>query len=51
VLESVAVCGTNLMIKARVERLERKANQQVSLPWLKFALTLLTIVVINYYIV
>ncbi len=51
VLESAAVCGTNMMIKARVERLERKTNQQVSLPWLKFALTLLTIVVINYYIV
>jgi Zn-dependent protease with chaperone function len=50
-LESAAVCGTNMMIKARVERLERKASQQVSLPWLKFALTLLTIVVINYYIV
>ncbi len=51
VLESVAVSGTNMMIKARVERLERKASQQVSLPWLKFAFTMLTIVVINYYIV
>jgi Zn-dependent protease with chaperone function len=50
-LESAADYGTNMMIKARVERLERKANQQVSLPWLKFALTMLTIVVINYYIV
>jgi len=51
VLESVAVYGTNMMIKTRVERLERKANQQVCLPWLKFALTLLTIGIINYYIV
>lgn len=51
VFESVAVSGANLMIKARVERLERRTNHQVSLPWLKFALTLLTIVVINYYIV
>ncbi len=50
-LESAAVSGTNMMIKARVERLELKANQQVNQPWLKFALTLLTIVVINYYIV
>ncbi len=51
VLESAAVSSTNTMIRARVERLERKTNQQVSLPWVKFALTLLTIVIINYYIV
>ena len=51
VLKSGAVYGTNMMIQARVERLERKANQQVSQPWLKFALTLLTIGIINYYIV
>jgi hypothetical protein len=51
VLDSVAVYGNNMMIHARVERLEQKADQQVSLPWLKFALTLLTIVIINYYIV
>lgn len=50
-LETAAVRGTNMMIKARVERLERRTNQQVSLPGLKFALTLLTIVTINYYIV
>jgi hypothetical protein len=50
-LESAAAYGTNMMLMARVERLERKANQQVSLPWLKFALTVLTIGIINYYIV
>ena len=48
---SVSIYGINMMIKDRVERLERKADQQVSLPWLKLALTLLTIGTINYYIV
>jgi len=48
---SVSIYGINMMIKDRVERLERKADQQVSLPKLKLALTLLTIGIINYYIV
>jgi len=48
---SVSIYGINMMIKDRVERLERKADQQVSLPWLKLALTSLTIGIINYYIV
>ena len=48
---SVSIDGINMMIKDRVARLERKADQQVSLPRLKLALTLLTIGIINYYIV
>ncbi len=50
-LKSVTGYGHNLLIKSRVERLEREPDQQVSLPWLKFALTLLTIGILNYYIV
>ena len=50
-LKSLAGYGHIMSIKSRVERLEREVNQQVCLPWLKFALTFLTIGIINYYIV
>lgn len=50
-LKSLAGYGHIMSIRSRVERLERAVNQQVSLPWLKFALTFLAIGIINYYIV